>query len=169
MIDCGSRTPFLALVYPSGTCAVVAVTQLLQAGDHAILFDSVYHGTRTYLSICSDLERINVSFVDLRDHHQLEKHIRDNTKMVWIETPSNPTMKMIDIAAVAAILKKYPDIFLAVDNTFMTPYCQNPLLLGADIAMHSLTKYMNGHTDVLMGAIATSNDTLYEKLQVVQA
>lgn len=154
-----------ALCYPSGLAAVTSVTQTLKDGDHVIVFDSVYHGTRSYLKICEDLGKLKVSFVDLRDYNVLPQHLSENTKMVWIETPCNPTMKIVDIRKIADIVKQRENIFLVVDNTFMSPYFQNPLLLGADIVMHSMTKYMNGHADVLMGAVATNSDEIYGKLK----
>lgn len=88
--------------------------------------------------------------------------------MVWIETPTNPLLKIFDIAAISKILKGYPDIILVVDNTFLTPYFQRPLELGADIVMYSLTKYMNGHSDVIMGAAMTNRDDLCERLRFLQ-
>ncbi|XP_015912583.1 cystathionine gamma-lyase-like [Parasteatoda tepidariorum] len=154
-----------ALCFSSGIAAVTSISQLLEIGDHVVLFDSVYHGTRTMLSIRESLGEIDVTFADLREADDLKKYLRKNTKMVWIETPCNPTMKLVDIAAVAHIVKTQSKAFLVVDNTFMSPYCQNPLLLGADIAMHSLTKYMNGHGDVLMGAAATGSEEYYAKLK----
>ena len=97
-----------------------------------------------------------------------EAAIRPNTKMVWLETPTNPTLKVADIAAVAEITKKHPNIFLVVDNTFLSSYFQRPLELGADIVMYSLTKYMNGHTDVLMGAAVTNSPDLHDRLRFLQ-
>lgn len=154
-----------ALCYPSGLAAVTSITQILKDGDHVVLFDSVYHGTRTYLSICEELEKIEVTFADLRDANVLKQHLKENTKMVWIETPCNPTMKIIDIAAIAEIIKNRKDTFLVVDNTFMSSYFQNPLLHGADIVMYSLTKYMCGHSDCLMGAVATNDTGLFTRLK----
>ncbi|GFT42325.1 cystathionine gamma-lyase [Nephila pilipes] len=154
-----------ALCYPSGTAAITSISMMVEDGDHVVIFDSVYHGTRTYLKIREELGQVEVTFADLRDASVLEKLIKPNTKMVWIETPCNPTMKIVDIAAIAEIVKRQGKAFLVVDNTFLSPYFQNPLLLGADIAMHSLTKYMNGHSDVLMGAAVTNRDDLYKKLK----
>ncbi|XP_035223954.1 cystathionine gamma-lyase-like isoform X2 [Stegodyphus dumicola] len=154
-----------ALCFPSGLGAVTSIIQLLNEGDHAIIFDSVYHGTRTYLKICEDTGRVKVTFADLRDLKNLEKNLKENTKLVWIETPCNPTMKILDIKGIADYLKPRKDVLLVVDNTFMSAYFQNPVVLGADIAMHSLTKYMNGYSDVIMGAMATNSETIYKKLK----
>ncbi|XP_055942078.1 cystathionine gamma-lyase-like isoform X1 [Argiope bruennichi] len=153
------------LCYPSGTAAITSISMLIGDGDHAVFFDSVYHGTRTNSDLRAACGAIDITFADLRDASVLEKHMKPNTKMVWIETPCNPTMKIVDISAIAQIVKRHGKSFLVVDNTFMSPYFQNPLLLGADIAMHSLTKYMNGHSDVLMGAAATNREDLYTKLK----
>lgn len=98
---------------------------------------------------------IEIDFVDAVDSKKVEAAMKPNTKMVWIETPTNPTLKIVDIAAVAAIVKKKNDCFLVVDNTFLSPYFQRPLDLGADLVMSSVTKYINGHTDVIMGSICT--------------
>ncbi|KAG8182749.1 hypothetical protein JTE90_023389 [Oedothorax gibbosus] len=154
-----------ALCFSCGTAAVSSISMLLENGDHVVMFNSVYHGTRNYLKIKEALGSVEVTFADLREASTLENLMKENTKMVWIETPCNPTMKIVDIDAVAKIVKKHQKSFLVVDNTFMSPYFQNPLLLGADISMHSLTKYMNGHSDVLMGAAATNNDEIYAKLK----
>jgi len=154
-----------ALCFSSGLAAVTSICQLLENGDHVVIFDSVYHGTRNYLTIREAIGEVDVTFADLRDPNDLEKYLRENTKMVWLETPSNPTMKLVDIAAIVQIVRRHTKAFVVVDNTFMTAYFQNPLNLGADIVMHSLTKYMNGHSDVLMGAAATSNEEIYKKLK----
>ncbi|CAL1287805.1 unnamed protein product [Larinioides sclopetarius] len=151
--------------YPSGTAAITSISMLMGDGDHAVFFDSVYHGTRTYSELKEACGGGEITFVDLRDASVLEKHLKPNTKMVWVETPCNPTMKIVDIAAIAQIVKRHRKSFLVVDNTFMSPYFQNPLIHGADIAMHSLTKYMNGHADVLMGAAVTNREDLYMKLK----
>ena len=98
---------------------------------------------------------MEIDFVDATDAKKVEAAMKPNTKMVWIETPTNPTLKIVDIEAVAAIVKKHTDCFLVVDNTFMSPYFQRPLELGADLVMSSVTKYINGHTDVIMGSVCT--------------
>ena len=109
-----------------------------------------------------------IDFVDATDLSNVEKAIKPETRMVWIETPTNPTLKVVDIAGVAAIVKKTSDCFLVVDNTFMTPYFQRPLTLGADMVVHSCTKYLNGHSDVIMGLVALSSDDLHKRLRPLQ-
>lgn len=99
---------------------------------------------------------IELDFVDAVDPKNVQNAMKPNTKMVWIETPTNPTLKVVDIAAVASIVKNHSNCFLVVDNTFMSPYFQRPLDLGADLVMSSITKYINGHTDVIMGCVCTS-------------
>lgn len=157
-----------ALCFSSGLAATVSISHLLHAGDHIVCFDDVYGGTNRYFRTCATRMGLEITFVDLRDLSSLEKSIRNNTKMVWIETPTNPTMKLVDIQGAAQILRNYPNVFTVVDNTFMSPYFQKPLDLGADLVMHSLTKYMNGHSDVVMGAVATNNEKLYNELKYLQ-
>lgn len=112
---------------------------------------------------------IEVDFVDCTNPETFEKALKSNTKLVWLETPTNPCLKVIDIKSIADIVhKKLPDAFLVVDNTFLSAYFQKPLNLGADIVMYSLTKYMNGHSDVVMGSASTNCDKLYEKLKFYQ-
>merc|ERR1712048_1355774 len=144
------------------------ITHLLNAGDHVITGDDVYGGTNRYFRKVVSRMNIETTFVDATDAANIEAAIRPNTKMVWVETPTNPTLKVVDIQAVAAITKKHPNIFLVVDNTFLSSYFQRPLELGADIVMHSLTKYMNGHTDVIMGAACTNSEKLHEQLRFLQ-
>ncbi|XP_054711642.1 cystathionine gamma-lyase-like [Uloborus diversus] len=157
-----------ALCFASGLATTLNLVHLLNAGDHVVCFDDLYGGTNRYFRTCAARMGIEPTFIDMRDVNEVEKAIRPNTKMVWIETPTNPTMKLVDIEGVSKLLKKYPSIISVVDNTFMSSYFQKPLTLGADIAMHSLTKYMNGHSDVVMGAIATNNKEIYEKLKYIQ-
>jgi cystathionine gamma-lyase len=111
---------------------------------------------------------IETTFVDATDPDNVKKAIRPNTKLVWLETPTNPTLQLVDIQAVANIVKQHKDIIYVVDNTFMSSYFQQPLSLGADIAMHSLTKYMNGHSDSIMGCLCTSNEELYNRIKFLQ-
>lgn len=157
-----------ALCFSSGLAATVAISHLLHAGDHIVCFDDVYGGTNRYFRTCASRMGLEITFVDLRDLSNLERSLRNNTKMVWIETPTNPTMKLVDIQGVAQVLRNYPNIFMVVDNTFMSSYFQKPLDLGADLVMHSLTKYMNGHSDVVMGAVAANNEKLYNELKYLQ-
>merc|ERR1711963_693808 len=111
---------------------------------------------------------IEASFVDATDPKKVAEAIKPNTRMVWIETPTNPTLKVVDVQAIADICKGHDNIFLVVDNTFESSYFQRPLELGADISYYSLTKYMNGHSDVIMGAVCLNDSCLYDRLQFLQ-
>jgi len=149
----------------SGMAAVSVVYHMLKPGDHIVACDDLYGGTTNYLlDIGSENEGANVTVVDLRDISALAPAINEKTKLVWIETPTNPTLKIIDIAGIAKICKE-KKVLLVVDNTFFTPYLQNPLELGADIVIHSCTKYIGGHSDLIMGAVITSHDDAYKKLK----
>ena len=157
-----------ACVFPSGLASCTTITHLLDAGDHIVSMDDMYGGINRYFRKVAARMNIETSFVDATVPSNIEAAIRPNTKMVWLETPTNPTLKVADIAAVAEITKKHPNIFLVVDNTFLSSYFQRPLELGADIVMYSLTKYMNGHTDVLMGAAVTNSPDLHDRLRFLQ-
>uniref|UniRef100_A0A4D5R9J9 cystathionine gamma-lyase n=1 Tax=Scolopendra viridis TaxID=118503 RepID=A0A4D5R9J9_SCOVI len=156
-----------ALCFASGTAASMTICHLLKAGDHIICMHDVYGGTNRLFRMVMNEMGIETSFVDCTNIKNIENAIQNKTKMIWIETPSNPTLQIVDIKGVAE-LKKKKDILLVVDNTFMTSYFQRPLELGADIVDYSLTKYMNGHTDCVMGAIVTNNKDIYEKLKFLQ-
>lgn len=148
----------------TGMSAVTGVLHLLKAGDHVISGNDIYGGTfRLMHSIFSRLG-ITFSFIDMRDSKNVDSAMRENTRMVWIETPSNPLLNIVDIAAVAEIARKH-NALSVVDNTFMTPYYQKPLQLGVDIVLHSTTKYINGHSDVVGGAIVSSTEALAEQIQ----
>lgn len=155
------------LVFASGLAATTTITHTLSAGDHVISMDDLYGGTNRYFSRVASRMGIQVEFVDAVDPKNVEAALKPNTKMVWLETPTNPTLKIVDIAAVSAIVKNH-GAFVVVDNTFLSPYFQRPLELGADLVMHSATKYINGHTDVIMGAVCTNRDDLYEQLLFLQ-
>src|SRR3972149_1355514 len=155
------------LAFSSGLSAILAVTQLLNAGDHVICCDDVYGGTFRLFDKGLKRYALESDFIDLTNPQSLERYIKGNTKLVWLESPSNPLLKLIDIEAIARIAKK-KNILIAVDNTFATPFFQKPLKLGADIVMHSTTKYLNGHSDVIGGALVTNNKELYDKLQFLQ-
>nr|XP_023025189.1 putative cystathionine gamma-lyase 2 [Leptinotarsa decemlineata] len=155
------------LAFASGLGAITAVFGMLKSGDNIIVGDDVYGGTNRLFNRVVANYNIDVTMVDLVDIRNLEKAIKPTTKLIWIETPTNPTLKVIDIRAASEIAKRN-NIVLAVDNTFLTPYLQRPLDLGADLVVYSLTKYMNGHSDVIMGSISTSNQDLYEKLKFLQ-
>lgn len=156
------------LVFASGLGSTTAILTLLSSGDHIIVGDDVYGGTNRLIRQVTSRMGITFDFVDPTNLEALESAIKPNTKLFWIETPTNPLLKCVDIESVAKIAHKRPDIILAVDNTFLTSYFQRPLELGADIVSYSLTKYMNGHSDVIMGAAVLNSDDLYEKLKFIQ-
>lgn len=148
----------------SSGCAATTVLMLgLKPNDHVIALDDLYGGTRRLFEKVFKNFGIEFSFVDLSDLNLLESAIKTSTKMIWVETPSNPLLKLVDIKAVSAIAKAN-NIHVVVDNTFATPATQNPLLLGADLVVHSTTKYIGGHSDVVGGAICTSHDGWAEKI-----
>lgn len=162
-IENGTR----GLAFSSGLAATDTVLKLLKPGDEVIAMDDLYGGTyRMFTRIYSEYG-IVFHFVDLNDTDKLKALINDKTKLVWMETPTNPLMKLADIAAVAEITKG-KNILFAVDNTFATPYLQRPLDLGADIVMHSATKYLGGHSDVIAGALVVKDESLGEKLHFAQ-
>jgi cystathionine gamma-lyase len=139
------------------------VMKLLMPGDEVITGDDLYGGSyRMFTKIFANFG-IKFHFIDMSSPENILPYITDKTKLVWIETPTNPTMKIVDIAAIANITKS-KNILLCVDNTFASPYLQNPIDLGADIVMHSATKYLGGHSDVVMGALMMNDDELYKKL-----
>merc|ERR1719244_2258133 len=156
------------MTFASGLAACTSLTHLLSAGDHIVSMDDVYGGTNRYFRKVASRLNIQTTFVDATDPAKIGEAIQPNTRMVWIETPTNPTLKIVDIQAVADIVKQHKDIFLVVDNTFESAYFQRPLELGADFSYYSLTKYMNGHTDVIMGAVTTNNDQVHERLRFLQ-
>jgi len=143
---------------------------MLKAGDGVILIDDVYGGTGRLFRHFATAFGILPEFIDFAaDVTVLERALKPNTKLVWIETPTNPTLKIIDIARSVEIVRQYSkDIIVAVDNTFLSPYYQRPLELGADLSMYSLTKYGGGHSDVLMGAIVTNRDDLRDRIAFLQ-
>ena len=155
-----------ALCFSSGMGATDAVAKLLRPGDEVITGDDLYGGTyRMFTKVFANYG-IKFHFVDLKNPEVIKKRINANTKLLWAETPTNPTMQIIDIAACGKIAKDHKLIF-AVDNTFASPYLQNPLDLGADIVMHSVTKYLGGHSDVVMGALCVNDDKLFEQLAFI--
>lgn len=154
------------LCFSSGMGATDAVIKLLRPGDEVITGNDLYGGTyRMFMKVFANYG-IKFHFIDLADASNITNYINPNTKLIWVETPTNPMMQIVDIAVCAEIAKKN-NIILGVDNTFASPYLQNPLDLGADIVMHSVTKYLGGHSDVVMGALVTSNDQLYEQLAFI--
>jgi len=156
-----------ALSFSSGLAAEHAIFTILKPGDHVIVPEDMYGGT--YRLIKEFLEPINIgfSFVDFTDLESLSNSFLPATKMVWIETPTNPTLKIFDIQAISSICKKKNAISV-VDNTFASPYFQKPLLLDADIVVHSTTKYINGHSDIIGGAVIMNSEEIYKKVLLAQ-
>jgi len=153
-----------AFALNSGCSALLSISNLLSSGDHILCVDDVYGGTQRYLrKILSDRQGIKVDFVDFGDLNLVRKAFKPTTKIVWAETPTNPTLRICDIASIAKICKEKKAL-MVVDNTFFTPYLQNPLDLGADMVVHSITKYIGGHSDVVMGAIMLNDKALYDRL-----
>lgn len=154
--------------FASGLGAMSTVVMLLSKGDHIVSIDDVYGGTNRLLRQVVSRMGIDCTFTDTTVPGNLEKSIQKNTKMLWLETPTNPNMKVVDIAAAVKTAKSLGDIIVVVDNTFLTPYLQKPLDFGVDIVIYSLTKYMNGHSDVVMGAAVVNDDVIAEKLRFLQ-
>ena len=151
------------LAFSSGMGATDAVLKLLSPGDEVITGNDLYGGSYRIFTKIFSKYGIKFHFLDLSKPGNMLPYINDKTKLVWIETPTNPTMQIIDIEGVAKITKE-KNLILTVDNTFASPYLQNPIDLGADIVMHSVTKYIGGHSDVVMGALVTSDERLYKDL-----
>jgi cystathionine gamma-lyase len=155
-----------ALCFSRGMGAIDAIAKLLRPGDEVITGDDLYGGTyRMFTKVFAPFG-IKFHFVNMKEAKSISQYVNANTKLIWLETPTNPTMQIIDIEACAKIAKEHK-LILAVDNTFASPYLQNPLALGADIVMHSATKYLGGHSDVIMGALCLSDDKLYEQLAFI--
>ncbi|MBA2287421.1 MAG: cystathionine gamma-synthase [Ktedonobacteraceae bacterium] len=155
------------LIFASGMAAETAILSLLSAGDHLIACDDLYGGS--YRIFERVMRRYNVETSYVPAHHlaSYEQAIRPNTRLIWLETPTNPLLRLVDIAAVAEIAKRH-NLLLVVDNTFASPYFQQPLKLGADIVVHSTTKYINGHSDVIGGALVTNKQELHEAIKFYQ-
>jgi cystathionine gamma-lyase len=151
------------LAFSSGMGATDAVMKLLQPGDEVITGNDLYGGSYRIFTKIYMKYGIKFHFLDLSKPENIQPYITDKTKLVWIETPTNPTMQIVDIEGIAKITKAN-NILLTVDNTFASPYLQNPIDLGADIVMHSVTKYIGGHSDVVMGALLVNDDELYKNL-----
>lgn len=155
-----------ALAFSTGMAAVTALMELFKIGDHLIVSDDLYGGTHRLFHHISMKNGISFSFVDTSDSSEVIKHIKKETKAIYIETPTNPMMQVTDIAAISKIAKEN-NLLLIVDNTFLTPYFQNPIQLGADIVIHSGTKYLSGHNDTLSGFLVTRTEELSEKLRFI--
>ena len=154
------------ICFSSGMGAIDAVAKLLKPGDEVITGDDLYGGTYRLFTKVYENFGIKFHFINVMDPATIEQHVNKNTKLIWIETPTNPMMNIVDIEACSKIAKKH-QLILAVDNTFASPYLQNPIEFGADIVMHSVTKYLGGHSDLVMGALVTSDDGLYERLAFI--
>ena len=154
------------ICFSSGMGAIDAVAKLLKPGDEVITGDDLYGGTYRLFTKVYENFGIKFHFINVMDPATIEKHVNKNTKLIWIETPTNPMMNIVDIEACSKIAKKH-QLILAVDNTFASPYLQNPIEFGADIVMHSVTKYLGGHSDLVMGALVTSDGGLYERLAFI--
>ena len=155
------------LCFASGLAAIDAVLKLLSAGDEVIAANDLYGGTYRLFTQIYARFGLKFHFIDMEDISNIEQHITDKTKLLWLETPTNPMINIIDINGAAAIAKQH-NLMLAVDNTFATPYLQQPLSMGADIVMHSVTKYLGGHSDVIMGALVVNDDQLAQDLAFIQ-
>jgi cystathionine beta-lyase/cystathionine gamma-synthase len=155
------------LAFASGMAATDAIAHLLSSGDHVVLSDDVYGGTYRLFARVFDRLGIALTVVDMREAANVRKAMRKTTKLVWIETPTNPMLKVVDIAALAEIARKGKALSVA-DNTFASPYLQNPLAHGTDLVLHSTTKYIGGHSDVVGGALVGRDESLRERLAFLQ-
>ena len=155
------------LAFSSGVAATDAVIKLLQPGNEVICGNDMYGGTYRLFTKIFEKFGIKFHYVDMHDAGTLKQYVNGNTKLFWVETPTNPLMNIVDIAAVAAIAKE-ANALLCVDNTFATPYLQNPLDLGADLVMHSVTKYLGGHSDVIQGSLMMNDPALRDQLYFIQ-
>jgi cystathionine gamma-lyase / homocysteine desulfhydrase len=162
-IEGGSR----GFAFGSGMAAITAVVQLFSAGDHIIATDDVYGGTFRVMTKVLNRFNLDVSFVDTSNLEAVKNAVKPNTKAIYVETPTNPLLKITDIKALSELAKAH-DLKLIVDNTFSTPYWQNPLALGADIVLHSATKYLGGHSDVVAGLVVVNEDQLGEDVHFIQ-
>jgi len=159
-----------ALAFASGCATTACITSILSPGDHVLCVDDVYGGSqRMFRRILAPKMNIEFSFIDMSDSTAVARQVRANTKLVWMETPTNPTLKISDIKAIAAgVHAANANTIVCVDNTFASPYLQNPLSLGADIVMHSVTKYIGGHSDVVMGCAVTNSEAIYDEMRFYQ-
>jgi cystathionine gamma-lyase len=155
------------LTFSSGLAAEHAILSILKSGDHVIVPEDMYGGTYRLIKEIFEPFNVKFSFTDFTDIGAIGKEFLPSTKMVWIETPTNPTLKIFDIRAISDLSHKH-NALVVVDNTFLSPYFQKPLLLGADIVVHSTTKYINGHSDIIGGAIVLNDKGLYDKIHLVQ-
>ena len=153
--------------FASGLAAIDCILKMLKPGDEILSTNDLYGGTYRLFRTIFEQYNLKFRFVDMSDASQIEQYISDQTKMIWVETPTNPMMNIIDIQSIAKV-SNHNNILLAVDNTFATPYLQRPLDLGADIVMHSVTKYLGGHSDVVMGALVCKDESIAKKMYHIQ-
>ena len=155
------------LTFSSGLAAEHSILSLLKPGDNVIVPEDMYGGTYRLIKEIFEPYSITFTFIDFADIEQINKSFLPSTKMVWIETPTNPTLKIFDIGAISELSHK-KNAIVVVDNTFLSPFFQKPLLLGADIVVHSTTKYINGHSDIIGGAVILNSSELFKRIQLVQ-
>jgi len=155
------------LTFSSGLAAEHSILTLLRPGDNVIVPEDMYGGTYRLIKEIFEPYSITFTFIDFADIEQINKSFLPSTKMVWIETPTNPTLKIFDIGAISELSHK-KNAIVVVDNTFLSPFFQKPLLLGADIVVHSTTKYINGHSDIIGGAVILNSSELFKRIQLVQ-
>ncbi len=158
-----------ALAFASGMAAIATTMYLLQQGDHVVAGDDAYGGTYRLFTRVLSRYGLEFTYTDLTDLKKTEAALKPNTKMIWLETPTNPLLKIIDIAGMARVASQMnPRPLVVVDNTFASPYVQQPLALGADLVVHSTTKYIGGHSDVVGGGIVTNSEEVYRQLKFLQ-
>ncbi|MCK5279153.1 MAG: PLP-dependent transferase, partial [Cyclobacteriaceae bacterium] len=155
------------LCFASGMAAIDAIVKLFKPGDEIISTNDLYGGTYRIFTKVFEPYGIKFHFISIKNKSGLEKVINENTRMIWLETPTNPMMNIIDIRMVSEVAKQ-SKVLLAVDNTFATPYLQTPIDLGADIVMHSVTKYLGGHSDLIMGALVVNEEKIFDQLSFLQ-
>lgn len=155
------------LAFASGMAAITTFMAAFQAGDHVVAFDDLYGGTVRLFDQVLTKFGLEFTYVDLSDVRRLRPALRPNTRLVWVETPTNPLLKLVDLQAVVAIARQ-AGVLTACDNTFLTPFFQRPLEFGIDVVMHSTTKYLNGHSDLVGGALVLNDTALYERLKFLQ-
>jgi cystathionine gamma-synthase len=161
--------PTYGLAFSSGMATTDTILRLLDPGDHVIASNDVYGGTFRLFERVLTRYGLSFTYVEMSDLDQVRSALRPETRLAWIETPTNPLLKIADIEAISQLAKENrPDTIVVVDNTFASPYLQQPLMLGADISMHSTTKYLGGHSDVVGGALVTTDSELYGQLKFLQ-
>lgn len=154
-----------ALCYNSGLAATCTIMNTLGKGDHLLVVDDVYGGVQKFLrDMLGPHSDVDVTFLDFNKTDEFKKSLKKNTKIVWLESPTNPTLKMFDIKKIADIVHSSSKAIVCVDNTFMSPVNCNPILLGADVVMHSITKFIGGHSDVIAGCLCMNRKDLYDQL-----